>query len=234
MNFFWFPIEHLPIIILVMLVAFSTHEFGHAWTAYKLGDDTAYREGRVTLNPRAHLDWMGFLLLIVAGFGWAKPVPVRESRLRRPYRLSSILVTAAGPISNLVLAFLGLLVYAILFASNDFSASMTDKLDVFFRYWAIINLNLFIFNLIPLPPLDGYRILEQFFPLRLRIRMIQYEQWTFFLFLLLIFVGPLRNVTIDPLFSLVGPILEGIQHMLEWFFHQPASPFFEYRSSLGI
>ncbi|MBW5444912.1 site-2 protease family protein [Cohnella sp. CFH 77786] len=234
MSFFWFPIEHLPIIILVMLVAFSTHEFGHAWTAYKLGDDTAYREGRVTLNPKAHLDWMGFLLLIVAGFGWAKPVPVRESKLRRPYRLSSILVTAAGPVSNLVLAFLGLLVYAILFANMNISEDMTGKLDIFFYYWVVINLNLFIFNLIPLPPLDGYRILEQFFPLRVRIRMMQYEQWTFFLFLLLIFIPPLRDVTIGPLFALKEPILRGMHHVLEWFFSQPASPIFEYVRDLGI
>jgi Zn-dependent protease len=223
MNFFWFPIEHLPIIILVMLVSFSVHEWGHAWTAYKLGDDTAYREGRVTLNPKAHLDWMGFLLLIVAGFGWAKPVPVRESQLRQPRRLSSILVTAAGPISNLILAFLGLLVFTVLLQYFDLSGSMIGKLSVFFGYWVIININLFIFNLIPLPPLDGYRILEQFFPLRLRYRMMQYEQWTFFLFLLLIFIPPLRAVTLGPLFALRDPILSAMGQLLSLFFGTPSS-----------
>jgi Zn-dependent protease len=223
MNFFWFPIEHLPFIILVMLIAFTVHEFAHAWTAYKFGDDTAYREGRVTLNPMAHLDWMGLLLLVVAGFGWAKPVPVRPSRFRKP-RLMSILVTAAGPLSNLVLAFICKLVIAILVAAQvNLSDAMIGTLNVLFFYWVTINMNLFIFNLIPLPPLDGYRILEQFMPLRIRLQMIQYEQWTFFLFLLLIFIPPLRAVTIGPLFSLAGPILSGIDALLFVFFGHPSS-----------
>ena len=221
MSLFWFQIEHLPFIILVMVIAFSVHEFAHAWTAYKCGDDTAYREGRVTLNPMAHLDWMGLLLLVVAGFGWAKPVPVRPSRFKHP-RLMSILVTAAGPFSNLVLVFLCKLVIAILNAAHvDLSDAMIETLNVLFFYWVVINLNLLIFNLIPLPPLDGYRILEQFMPLHLRIRMMQYEQWTFFLFLLLIFVPPLRAMTITPLFSLRGPILSGIDALLAVFFGHP-------------
>jgi Zn-dependent protease len=224
MSFLWFPLEHIPIIILVMLVSFSIHEFGHAWTAWKLGDDTAYREGRVTLNPKAHLDWMGFLLLIVAGFGWAKPVPVRESQLKKPRKLSSILVTAAGPFSNLVLAFLGLLVYLILLIYADLSSDMIAKLRVFFSYWVIINLNLMIFNLIPLPPLDGYRIAEQFMPLRLRMRMMQYEQWTFFIFLLLMFIPPLRAATLDPLFSLRGPIITGMEQLITFIIGSPYSP----------
>jgi Zn-dependent protease len=223
-NIFWFEPSHLPIIILVMLVAFSVHEFGHAWTAYKLGDDTAYREGRVTLNPRAHLDWMGFLLLLLAGFGWAKPVPVRESRLRQPRRLSSILVTAAGPFSNLVLAFLGLLVFRLILAYAGISVETADKWNIFFGYWIMINLSLLIFNLIPLPPLDGYRIAEQFMPFHMRQRMIQYEQWTFFLFLLLIFIPPLRAVTIGPLFALRNPILLGMNQLISLIIGHPVSP----------
>lgn len=228
MSFFWFPIEHIPIIILTMLIAFSVHEFGHAWTAWKLGDDTAYREGRVTLNPKAHLDWMGFILLLLAGFGWAKPVPVRESRLRKPRRLSSILVTAAGPFTNLVLAFLGLLVFALMYQNMDLSTSMVEKLLIFFRYWVIINIGLFIFNLIPLPPLDGYRIVEQFLPLHLRYRMMQYEQWTFFLFLLLIFIPPLRDITIGPLLAMREPLIVALHRFLAFFMGDHATPFPEY------
>lgn len=223
MNFLWFPLEHLPFIILVMLISFSVHEFAHAWTAWKFGDDTAYQQGRVTLNPRAHLDWMGFLLLIVAGFGWARPVPVRASRFRNP-RVMSILVTAAGPISNLILAFIGLFIdYLIIMDYVPVSSAMYQTLHVFFAYLITINLNLFLFNLIPLPPLDGYRILEQFMPLNTRIKMIQYEQWTFFLFLLIVFIPPLRAVTIDPLFSLQLPILRGINTLLAWLLGIPAS-----------
>jgi Zn-dependent protease len=218
MNFLRFPLEELPFFILVMLIAFTVHEFAHAWTAYKFGDDTAYKEGRVTLNPMAHLDWMGMIFLVVAGFGWAKPVPVRRSHFRRP-RLMSILVTAAGPASNLLLAFLGLLVIAILNASHvQLSDAAVTTLETFFRYWFNIQMVLFLFNLIPLPPLDGYRILEEFIPLRLRIQMIKYEQWSFFLFLLLVFLPPLRVITIDPLFALSGPILNAMNSFLSLFF----------------
>jgi Zn-dependent protease len=214
MSLFWFELSHLPVILLVIIVAFTFHEFGHAWTAYKLGDDTAYMAGRVTLNPMAHIDLFGFLLLILAGFGWAKPVPVRESKLRKPYRLSSILVTAMGPIMNLVLAFIGLLVFAIMLRNIDLSPGMMEKWWIFFQYWVIINLNLLIFNLIPMPPLDGYRILEQFLPLRTRFKLMQYEQWTFFIFLLLIFIPPLRAVTIGPLFDLRMPIIRGMEQLI--------------------
>lgn len=219
MSLFWFELSHLPVILLVIIVAFTFHEFGHAWTAYRLGDDTAYMQGRVTLNPKAHIDWFGFILLILAGFGWAKPVPVRESKLRRPYRLSSILVTAMGPFMNLVLAFIGVVVFLLVMNFAGLSADMADKMRIFFGYWIFINLNLLLFNLIPLPPLDGYRIAEQFLPLRTRFRLMQYEQWTFFIFLLLVFVPPLRAVTIDPLFSLREPIYMGMQRFVIWILH---------------
>ncbi|WP_372662853.1 site-2 protease family protein [Cohnella sp.] len=220
MNFFWFPIEYLPVIILVMLVAFSVHEFAHAWTAWKFGDDTAYLEGRVTLNPIAHLDWIGMLFLLIAGFGWAKPVPVRRSRFKNP-RLMSILVSAAGPLSNLLLAFLFMLFIDLLSAFHVFdnvSVSFLDRMSTFINLWIIINLALFIFNLIPIPPLDGYRILEEFLPVRIRIQIQQWAQWTTFLFLLLIFIPPLRDNTIGPLLNLRTPIIEGMAWLLNQLF----------------
>lgn len=220
MSFFWFPIEEIPFIILVMLISFSVHEFAHAWTAYKFGDDTAYSEGRVTLNPMAHLDWMGFLLLLLVGFGWAKPVPVRRSRFKNP-RVMSIIVTAAGPVSNLVLAFFALLVLQILVSAGvleNASSALIETISTFMRYWVGINIALFLFNLIPLPPLDGYRIVEEFMPLRLRFKMQQMEQWTFFLFLLIVFIPPLRAVTLAPLFSLRDPILSGMIGIIDVFF----------------
>lgn len=209
MSLFWFPIEYLPIIILVMLIAFTVHEWAHAWTAWKFGDDTAYREGRVTLNPRAHLDWIGILFLLIAGFGWAKPVPVRRSRFKNP-RVMSILVTAAGPISNLLLAFafmfcvdLGHAVFGI--GNADFN----EKLNIFTEFWVMINLALFIFNLIPIPPLDGYRIVEEFLPIRTRIQIQEKIQWATFLFLLLIFIPQLRDHTI-------GPLMDTRIHIAAW------------------
>lgn len=218
MSFLRFPLEELPFFILVMLVAFTVHEFAHAWTAWKFGDDTAYREGRVSLNPMVHLNWIGFLFLLLAGFGWAKPVPVRRSNFRRP-RLMSILVTAAGPASNFLLAFLGVLVIYILQAADvQMSQAALTTFNTFMKYWLQINMVLMIFNLIPLPPLDGYRIAEEFMPLRLRLQMMKYEQWSFFIFLLLVFLPPLRQVTIDPLFSLMSPIINGMVAFLDLFF----------------
>jgi len=215
-SFFWFPIEHLPIIILIMLIAFSVHEFAHAWTAWKFGDDTAYREGRVTLNPIAHLDWIGMLFLVIAGFGWAKPVPVRRSRFKKP-RQMNILVTAAGPISNLLLAFLLLFLFYLLNALNVFdraSADLIDNIITFINYWLNINLALFLFNLLPVPPLDGYRIAEEFLPFRTRMKIEENSQWITFGFLLIVFIPPLREATIGRLMLLKGPIMEGMQRLL--------------------
>ncbi|THF72763.1 site-2 protease family protein [Cohnella fermenti] len=209
MNFLAYPLEHMPFVIVTMLVAFTIHEFSHAWTAWKFGDSTAYEQGRVTLNPAAHIDWIGVIFLLLAGFGWAKPVPVRRGRFRYP-RLMGILVTAAGPISNLLLAFIGLLaMYAlvnlgVLTAPTD---AVRENVGIFMAYWLHINVILFLFNLIPLPPLDGYRIVEEFAPIKTRIKLAQYEQWGIFIFILFVFIPPLRELTIDPLFSLALPIV---------------------------
>jgi Zn-dependent protease len=219
-NFFWFDWEYLPIIIVVMLVAFTVHEFAHAWTAWKFGDDTAYLEGRVTLNPIAHLDWIGMLFLLIAGFGWAKPVPVRRSRFKKP-RLMSVLVTAAGPLSNLLLAFLFMLLVDVLSVVHVFdhiSGDIADKLNIIIDFWIRINLVLFIFNLIPIPPLDGYRILQEFLPIRTRIKLQQYEQWGTFIFLIVVFIPQIRAVTIEPLINLREPIINGMAWLLNQLF----------------
>jgi len=219
-SFFWFPIEHLPVIILIMLIAFTVHEFAHAWTAWKFGDDTAYREGRVTLNPMAHLDWIGMLFLVLAGFGWAKPVPVRRSRFKNP-RLMNIIVTLAGPVSNLLLAFLLLLVVDLLHVFRVFdgvSGSLMTNIIIFLMYWIMINLALFLFNLLPIPPLDGYRILEEFLPLRTRMKIQEMGQWITFGFLLIIFIPPLSRATIGQVMWLREPIVRAMTSILDTLF----------------
>ena len=161
----------LPTIIarvLVLLTAFSVHEFAHAWTANFFGDDTPGRYGRLTLNPLAHLDVMGSLMLIFVGFGWAKPVPVNPYALERRSPAAFMWVSLAGPMSNLIMA----VIASIPFQLSIFSVSeiylpgdrFLPTLPFLFFEFVYINLILMLFNLIPLYPLDGEKIAQYFFP----------------------------------------------------------------------
>ncbi|WP_240633183.1 site-2 protease family protein [Paenibacillus montanisoli] len=202
-DFLWYPLKDLPFIFLVLMIAFTLHEFAHAYSAYKFGDRTAYDAGRVTLNPRAHLDVMGTILLLVAGFGWARPVPVNRGRFKHP-RLMGIVVSAVGPLSNLLTAVVGILLVYLVNESgylNSASHGVQQAIGHFSYYLITINVLLFLFNLIPVPPLDGYRIIQDLVPLKVRIKMDQHAQWGIFLFLLIVFIPALRRETLDPLFS---------------------------------
>lgn len=209
-SFLRFPLEDLPFIVLALIIAFTVHEFAHAYSAYKFGDDTAYNAGRVTLNPRVHLDVLGTLLILIAGFGWAKPVPVNPSKFSSP-RLMSIIVTVVGPLSNLLLGIIGVFIYVGLDAAGVMESSspgVSLAIQRFFSYFISYNFLLFIFNLIPLPPLDGYRIISDLMPLKIRYKMDQNVQWGMFIFLLIVFIPPLRRVTLDPILS-IGNTMAG-------------------------
>jgi len=131
------------------------HEFAHAYTAYKLGDSTAKDSGRVSLNPLKHIDPLGFLLIIVAGFGWAKPVTLNPEKLKKQHR-DEILISIAGPLSNLILAILlFILSRALLFNNYFFTTGIGKEIVNIIFYSGIINIMLFVFNMLPLPPLDG-------------------------------------------------------------------------------
>ncbi|MHC0036564.1 site-2 protease family protein [Pseudoneobacillus sp. C159] len=186
------------------MIAFSVHEFAHAYVAYKFGDDTAAKQGRLTLNPLKHLDPIGTILIFIAGFGWARPVPVNRFFFKNP-RLAGILVSVAGPVSNLLLASIGFLVahgVAAFGVTGQFLTGLYGFLDVFI--W--LNLVLFVFNLLPLPPLDGYRIIEDLSPRHVRAKMTQYEVYGSLIFLILV-LTPLDQYTIRPVFQTVIPIV---------------------------
>ncbi|HUL60727.1 MAG TPA: site-2 protease family protein [Anaeromyxobacteraceae bacterium] len=158
--------------VIVLLLSLAVHEFAHAWSAWRLGDDTAARMGRLTLNPLAHADPVGTFLLPLLGipFGWARPVPVNPARFRRDVRMGTgmALTAAAGPISNLVLATAATAAYALLVRFAPGSVEPGSGAERLLQIGVYLNVNLAIFNLIPIPPLDGSRIVDGFLPVRLR------------------------------------------------------------------
>jgi Zn-dependent protease len=149
---------------LTLIIAFTVHEFAHAWTANQFGDDTPRANGRLTLNPLAHLDVMGSLMLLVAGFGWAKPVPVNPYALGRRSPAALMLVSLAGPLSNLLLAVLAAALIRMNVVPDIRLASFLPSASEFIFQFIIINITLMLFNLIPLAPLDGDKIADYFLP----------------------------------------------------------------------
>lgn len=147
----------------VLLIALPFHECAHGYTAYLLGDDTAKKAGRLTLNPFRHLDLVGSLGILFLGFGWANPVPVNPYNFKR--RKGDMAITAlAGPLANMLLAFIALLFLALLRRFAGGTSMAYAYLDFFIQYFAMLNISLGVFNLIPLPPLDGSRLLAVLLP----------------------------------------------------------------------
>ncbi|MCB9420811.1 MAG: site-2 protease family protein [Ardenticatenaceae bacterium] len=176
----------------VLLVAFTIHELAHAVTADYLGDPTPRRMGRITLNPIAHLDPFGTIMLLISGFGWAKPVMVNPLNLRGNYRTSMAVVALAGPVSNLLMA----LVFAIPLRFIDawpMALRMSvagDKLAFLFFQFVWINLILMFFNLIPIPPLDGFKVLQGALPPEMSYQLRPLEQYGFLILMLVVFILP--------------------------------------------
>jgi Zn-dependent protease len=193
-------------VAITLVIAFTLHEFAHAIVAYKFGDDTAARQGRLTLNPLKHLDPFGTILIFIAGFGWARPVPVNRFFFKNP-RLAGILVSLAGPLSNFLLVIVAYIIwYGLLLAG--LGTNLSPALSEFFNVFIWLNMVLFIFNLLPFPPLDGYRIIEDLAPSDVRAKLTQYENYGVLIFLVLV-ITPLDQYTISPIFNTVIPFVLG-------------------------
>ena len=154
---FRLPAEVLVLLLPSLLFALSFHEFAHAYMAYKLGDETAARMGRLTINPIAHIDPMGALMILFVGFGWSKPVPVNSMNLRNP-RTDMMKVAFAGPASNLLLALAGGIIIRFMGFQTYYGLMVAGVIPQLLAFFVQINIMLAVFNMIPIPPLDGSQI----------------------------------------------------------------------------
>lgn len=201
-----------------VLIALTFHEFAHGYMAYKLGDPTAKNFGRLTLNPLKHLDPIGTICMIFFHFGWAKPVPINSRYFKKPRR-DMALTAAAGPIMNFILAFFGVLVCRILTkifvafpAQSDFVYYVQYAALTLFSYFHMLNLSLGVFNLIPIPPLDGSRIFYIFLPQKWYFGVMKYEKYIQLALLVLLWTGLLSR----PLSAAVSWISGGMQWLVSW------------------
>ena len=167
------PPQVLIILAFCLIFALTFHEFGHAYTAHLCGDDTAKAAGRMTLNPLVHLDLFGSLMVLIVGFGYARPVPVNPNNYR--VRNADFYIASAGPLMNLLLGIIAAFLYGVL-AQNSITILAGVPLLFLLKLFIIINFNLFLFNLIPLGPLDGNSVFPHFLPANLRIR---FQHWNF-------------------------------------------------------
>lgn len=175
----------------VVLCCMPVHEMAHAYAAYKCGDDTAKLKGRLTINPFAHLDLIGTLMILFFGIGYANPVPVNPARLRHP-RKNMALISFAGPLANIVMSFIFIfLTYFLMFIAP--ANNVINMVASFFSYAAQVNVTLAVFNLIPIPPLDGSKILTAVLPDKIYFNLMRYERYVMIGLFVLLFLGVLNG-----------------------------------------
>ena len=190
-----------------VIIAITFHEYAHAWMADRLGDDTPRNQGRLTLNPLAHLDPFGFIMLVFAHFGWGKPVEINPRNFNRDKSMSAqeAMVSVAGPIMNLILAIIFMIIFCILckFATDFFLGTTVGViLETILQMTIEVNIGLGIFNLVPLPPLDGSKILMHFLPYNAKNWFIE-KQNIFYIIFLVIWITGLVGYIIAPVINVV-------------------------------
>ena len=190
-----------------VLIAITFHEFAHGFAAYKLGDDTAKNEGRLSLNPLDHLDPIGTLMLLFAGFGWGKPVHVNPMKYTRRISMEKgeAIVSVAGPLMNIILAFVFAIIYALIykFAGITFITSTVGSIVMLLIASTIsINIGLGVFNLIPLPPLDGSKIIMPFLPYNAK-QWFRSNEYIFYIIFVVIWITGIASLIISPVISAI-------------------------------
>jgi len=214
-------IPQLVMYMVVLLLAISAHEAAHAWMSNKFGDDTARLLGRITLNPVAHTDPIGTLLIPIVAFilgamgggripliGWGKPTPVNPLRWRNK-NLANVMVSIAGILANLLIAIIAFIIFKVLLVTGWFfsmSESLREPVGLFLQFLLTMNVSLAVFNLLPFPPLDGSKILETFLPASMQPVLEMLERYGYLILMVLMYVG-FFNAIIGPILSLVYYLL---------------------------
>lgn len=212
--------------IVVLFASLSVHEYAHAWVAYKLGDTTARDAGRLTINPLVHMDLMGTLFILLgAPVGWAKPVPINPNRFDRKHSVKKgiALVSLAGPISNILIAFVSYLLYSLTWviaiksgvayqaSGQSFAVNLVEVLLLIFTLFYYRNLFLAIFNMLPVPPLDGFKVLGTALPNHIYYKLLQYERQIGMIFILLLVFGR----------GGLGSLLQWLSTPIQWLISTP-------------
>ena len=216
-------IPQLVIYMVVLLLAISAHEAAHAWMSYKFGDDTARLLGRITLNPVAHTDPIGTLLIPIAGFifssiggpfasipllGWGKPTPVNPLRWRNK-DMANVMVSLAGIMANTFIALIAFMVLKVMYMNGLYRpqpGSLEEPVHIFLHYLMIMNVSLAVFNLLPFPPLDGSKVLETFLPPNMRPLLEFLEQYGYIILLFFIWMGVTR--------AIITPVIQIVYYLL--------------------
>lgn len=199
-----------------VLIAITFHEFAHAWMADKIGDDTPRRQGRITLNPLMHMDIMGIAMLLIAGFGWGKPVEINPNNFNRTISLrkGNALVALAGPVMNFILAIIFSIIYGLLLAFKG-TFLLTDAGNIvatIIVYIISMNVGLGVFNLIPLPPLDGSKVLKAVLPTKAR-NWVEANERILYIVFMIIWITPLASMIIRPVINLIN---NGLINLITW------------------
>ncbi|MDO4582029.1 MAG: site-2 protease family protein [Bacillota bacterium] len=204
---FGLSLERLLYIVPAIVVALTFHEYAHARTAYAFGDTTARDAGRLTFNPLKHLDPVGTLLLIIAGFGWAKPVPINPFLFGDNRKRKLMAVSAAGPLMNVVEALAGAALLALIVKNAGVGSALIYYFIGFLSYFVMINAVLAVFNLLPIPPLDGSKILAGLLPARQLNIVLTLERYGFIILLALVFIPDILSMFGLPRIDILGTLI---------------------------
>ncbi len=210
-------ITQIAFTLIIVLISLSVHEYAHGYAAYKLGDNTAYNFGRLTLNPLKHIDFLGMLCMLLFGFGWAKPVPINSRNFKKTRRDIAI-VSVAGPVSNLVLAIIGIIllnVVKVLFVRNyislnEYEMMLYSNASIFFYLFSYMNISLAVFNFLPIPPLDGSRLITVILPKKMALLSFKYERYVQIALFVLLYLGAFTNI----ISTCVDAIFNGISYLV--------------------